>query len=121
MDQYGRVRVNRFQIAQALGLELIVNNTGTVPQQYVGTGFPLHITAEVLVRRPQDFLPERVKIIDNFQRDTRGYNPVRTSLDRRRGIGIHHHGAIRVLVTKSGELVRRAADIQRAGGFQSWH
>ena len=85
MDQYGRVRVNRFQIAQALGLELIVNNTGTVPQQYVGTGFPLHITAEVLVRRPQNFLPERVKIIDNFQRDTRGYNPVRTSLDRRRG------------------------------------
>src|SRR5690606_40455528 len=46
-----------------------------------------------------------------------------TTLFRSRsgGVGIHHHGPVRVLITESGEFVNRTADIQRAGSVQGGH
>ena len=83
-----------------------------MPAQHVGAGLFLHVAAQMAVRRPEDFFPHAIQMLNEFHCDTGGHNPVGASLNRRRGIGIDHNGAVRVSVAKSAERLDRAAKIQ---------
>src|SRR5690554_4356601 len=98
-----------------------MHNTGSVPQQHVGTGLALDITPKVLVWPPDDLFPVIHQGFDNLQCTTGRYNPVGTGLYGSGSVGIHHNGTLGMLVTKSGKLLYRTTQIQRAGRFQSWH
>ncbi|KPY73818.1 Uncharacterized protein ALO45_05526 [Pseudomonas syringae pv. syringae] len=121
VNQNRRLGVQGFHVFELLGFELFVDDAGTVPQQHIGTGFTLNVTTQVLIWRPDDFLTVVHQALDDLQRAARGHHPVRTGFDGCRGVGIHHHGTLRVLVAKSGELVDRAPHIERAGGFERRH
>ncbi|MNO77054.1 hypothetical protein D3C76_681490 [compost metagenome] len=121
MHQNRRIRVQRLHVFKLLGLELFVNDAGTVPQQHVGTGLALDVGAQVLVRPPDDGFAVIHQAFDDFQRTARRHHPVRAGFDRRRGIGVNHHRALRMLVAERGKLIDRAPEVQRARRFQGRH
>ena len=121
MYQHRGVGVGALQVGNAAGLELLVHDTGAVPHQDVGAGFPAHIITQVTVRGPDDLLALVGQVLRHRQRDARGHHPVRPGLHRGGGVGVHHHLAIGVLVTKRGELVDRAAQVQGTGRLQGRH
>ncbi|RMP50647.1 hypothetical protein ALQ21_200105 [Pseudomonas savastanoi pv. glycinea] len=98
-----------------------MDNAGTVPQQHIGTGFTLDIATQMLVWSPDDFLAVVHQAFDDLQRTARGHYPVRTGFDRCRGVGIHHHGTLRVLIAERGKLIDRAPYVKRTGGFERGH
>ncbi|MNF55441.1 hypothetical protein D3C76_709040 [compost metagenome] len=98
-----------------------MDDAGTVPQQHVRAGILLDVAPQVLVGCPDDLLTVIHQAFDDFQGATGGHDPVGTRLDRSRRVGIHHHGAIRMLVAECSELIDRATEIQRTGRFQGRH
>ena len=121
VHQDGGLRIERLHILQLLGLELFVDDAGTVPQQHVGTGLALDVAPQVLIRRPENLLAVVHQALDDLQRAAGGNHPVGPRLYRCRGIGVHHHGAIGVLVAEGREILNRAAQVERAGGVQGRH
>ena len=63
-------------------------------------GFILNIRAEMFIRCPQYFLALISQVLNNFKTDTGCYYPICASFHGCGSIGIDHHGAIRMLVTK---------------------
>jgi len=61
-------RVAGFHGGQFQGLELIVNQAGTLPQQHVGTRLVLDVAAQVAVGCPQDLLPLVFQVLHDRQR-----------------------------------------------------
>ncbi|MNZ83905.1 hypothetical protein D3C78_1026470 [compost metagenome] len=121
VHQDGRIRVQRLHVFQLLGLELFMNDARTVPKQHVGACLALNVGAQVLVRAPDDRLAVVHQAFDDFQRATGGHDPVRSRFHRCRGVGIHHHRTLRMLVTERRELVYRAPQVQRTGRLQGRH
>ena len=121
MHQNGGIRVRRFQVVQAFGLELFVHDARAVPAQHVSARLVAHIATQVLVRRPQDFFTVAVQVFDQLHCNGGSDNPVSAGFHCSRRIGVNHHRTVRVLVTEGGEFVFRATDIQRTGGFQCRH
>ena len=115
------IRVQRLHVFELLGLELFMDDAGTIPEQHVGAGLALDVGTQVLVRAPDDGLAVVHQAFDDLQCATGGHHPVRPRLDRCRGVGIDHHGAFRVLVAERRKLVDRATQVQRAGRFQGRH
>ncbi|MCY1438392.1 hypothetical protein D9M71_545880 [compost metagenome] len=68
VHQNRRIRVQRLHVFKLLGLELFVNDAGTVPQQHVGTGLALDVGPQVLVRAPDDGLAVVHQAFDDLQR-----------------------------------------------------
>ena len=62
------IRVQRLHVFQLLGLELFVNDAGTVPQQHVGTGLALDITTQMLVWPPDNGFTVIHQAFDDLQR-----------------------------------------------------
>ncbi|MNG97804.1 hypothetical protein D3C79_569270 [compost metagenome] len=98
-----------------------MDDAGAIPEQHVSAGLFLDIAAQVLVRPPDDGFAVVHQALDDFQRAAGGHHPVGTGFDRRRGIGIDHHGALRVLVAKRRKLFDRATQVKRTGRFQGRH
>ncbi len=121
MHQHHRLRVLLAQQFQLDALELVVNDAGAVPHQHVGAGLLLDVAAEVLVGRPQHFLALLVQVTHDRQRARARHHPVGTGFDGRAGVGIDDDLALRVRVAEGGEFVRRAAEVERAGGFEVGH
>ncbi|MNS88892.1 hypothetical protein D3C72_1228840 [compost metagenome] len=124
----------RFRVHQDLGvgefaaqqvqldaLELVVHQARALPQQHVGAGLLLDIAAQVLVGCPQDLLALRMQVLDDLQADAGGHHPVRARLHGGAGVGVDHHGAVRVRIAEGGELIGRATQVERAGRVQVRH
>ena len=82
----------------------------------------LDVAAQVPVGRPQDLLALVVagaRTMASAQRT--GHHPVGARLHRGAGVGIDHHRAVGVRVAERGELVGRAAEVERAGGVEVGH
>ena len=60
-------------------------------------------------------------MFDDGQRDRTGHRPVGARLHFRAGIGIDHHGAIRMFVAECGKFAGRTAQVERAFRFQVRH
>ena len=61
--QYRRLGMQSLEIQQPSGLEFLVHNAGTVPQQHVCPGTLLDVSAQVLIRRPDDLFALRGKML----------------------------------------------------------
>mmetsp|Transcript_6218 Transcript_6218/g.25153 ORF Transcript_6218/g.25153 Transcript_6218/m.25153 type:complete len:345 (-) Transcript_6218:315-1349(-) len=128
-DALGRFRVHqdlrlRMLLAQQLqlqALELVVHDAGAVPHQHVGAGLFLDVAAQVAVGRPQDFLAAGMQVGHDLQRAGTGHHPVGPGLHGGAGVGVDDDLAVRVGVAKTREVIRRAAQVQRAGRVQVGH
>ena len=121
MREYRRARVDLFQIEQRPGLELLMHDAGAVPHEHIGAGFAAHVIAQMTIRRPQNFLAAIGQMRDDLHGDAGGHHPIGAGFYGGRGVGIDHHPALRVLVAESREFIRRAAQVERAGGVQGGH
>src|SRR5690554_404591 len=100
MYQYGRVWIHPFQVRQPLGLELLMDDTGAIPQQNICPGLLLNIATQMLIRCPNHFLTLSRQMLDNFQRNAGGNDPVSARLYSSGGVGINDNRAIRVSIAK---------------------
>ena len=116
VHQHLGLRLLAHQAAQGARLKLLVHDAGALPQQHIGPALALHIVAQKLIRRPQNLLALRVQMLRHRQGDRRGNHPVRPRLDRRAGVGVDHHLAVRMGVAEGGERIRRAGQVERAFG-----
>ena len=121
MHQHDGIRVLGLQRQQLLGLELVVHDARTLPQQHVGAGLATDVVAQVPVRPPDELFSLRLEVGDDLQRHRRRDDPVGTRLHGGAGVGIHHHRPVRMLVAEGRELVLGAAQVQRAFCFQIRH
>ena len=125
----GRLRVRQhlgagvlaLQQLQFQRLELVVYDAGAAPQQHVGAGLLLDVAAQMAVGRPQHLLALVLQVVDDRQRAGAGHHPVGPRLDRSAGVGVDDDLAVGVGVAEGGELVGRAAQVERAGGVQVRH
>ena len=109
MHQHRGIRVVAGKILQGCGLEALMNNTAGLPDQHVGTGYPLDIVTQVAVRRPEDFFTLGMQVSDHVYSDARGHHPVGAGLHLCTGVGVYNHGALRMRVAERDEFIRRAA------------
>src|SRR5690606_10416510 len=56
MNQHGGFRIQGLHVGKLLGLELLVDDAGAVPEQHVRAGLALDVTTQVLVRGPDQLL-----------------------------------------------------------------
>ncbi len=114
-------RVLAHQLLQLKSLEFVVHDARTLPHQHVGPGFALDVGAQVLVWRPQDFVPAFFERAHDVKGAARCHQPVGARLHGRAGVGIDHYRALGVLVAKGGKFVDRATEVERAGGVEVGH
>ena len=62
-----------------------------------------------------------MQVLDDRQRARAGDHPVGARLHRRAGVGVDDHLAVGMRVAERGELVGRAAEVERAGGVEIGH
>ena len=117
MHQYLGHGVLASQLFQLQRLEFFVHHATPLPEQHVGTSLLLHVLAQVTVWCPKDLFTPVLEVLNYIHRATRGDHPVSPRLNFSAGIGIHHHGVIRVLITKGREFINRATDIQGTLGI----
>ncbi len=106
---------------QLQALELVVHDARAVPQQHVGAGLLLDVAAEVAVGGPQDLLALGLQVVHHGQRAGTGHHPVGARLHGGAGVGVDDDGAVGMGVAEGGEVVGRAAEIERAGGVEVGH
>ena len=121
MNKNGGVRIKRLHACQRLGFEFVVHNAGPLPAEDVSACLLLNIIAEMSVRCPDNFLPQAVQMLNQLNGDAGGHDPVCPRFYRRGGVGINHHGTVRMGVAEGGERVNRAAKIERTLGIQRRH
>ena len=121
MHQHGRIRVLGLELAQGLGLELVVDYAVTLPAQHLGARLLLDVGTQVSVRTPDDLVALAVQMLDYLERNAGGHHPVGPRLHRRRGIGIDHDYMVGMGIAEGGELVDGAAQIQGALSLQGRH
>src|SRR5690554_34534 len=112
MHQSRRIGMECLEVLNAFGLELFMDNAGTVPEQHVGTGLALNVVAQVLVRGPQDLLTTRLEVLNDIHGYGGGHYPVGTGLYSCRRIGVNHHGAVGVRIAEITEGIRRTTGIE---------
>ena len=121
MSQDRRIGVQGFHVLQSPRLEFFMHDAGSIPEQHVYASLALYIGAQVLVRCPQNLFPGIHQVLDNIDGNTGSHYPVRARLHRGRGIGIHHHGTLRVLIAELAETIDGTGYVQRTGCFQGRH
>ena len=94
-----------FKRLEFKGFEFVVDDASALPAHHVSARFAGDVPAQMFVRRPQYFLACGVQGAHNVERTTRGNNPIGARFHRSAGIGIDHHHAVRVCVTKCIEGV----------------
>ena len=115
----------RMLLAQQLeleALELVVHDAGAVPHQHVGAGLLAGCSGRGGGRAPTgSSRPASLQVLDDGQRAGAGHHPVGARLHRGAGVGIDDDRAVGVRVAERGELVGRAAEVERAGGVEVGH
>ena len=68
MHQHDGIRMLGLQRQQLLGLEFVVHDARTLPQQHVGTGLAADVVAQVPVRSPDELFSLCLEVGDDLQR-----------------------------------------------------
>ena len=69
MHKNGGVRIKRLHARQRLRLELVMNDTGALPAEYVSPRLLLNIVAEMTIRRPDNLLTQAVQMFNQLNGD----------------------------------------------------
>ena len=102
-------------------LELIVNNAVAFPEQHVCARLVGDVAAQVPVGCKENALTALMEFVHDGQGAATRHHPVCTSLHRRTGVGIDHHGVVGVVITKAGEVIHGAAQVERTGCLKVGH
>ena len=121
VHQHRGIRMDLFEVGYTPGLELLMDNAGTIPHQDIRTRLPANVVTEMPVGGPDDFSVFRRQVLGHLQCDARCHNPIGTGLNRGRGIGIDHHLALRVGIAEGCKLVRGTTKVQGAGCLEVGH
>ncbi len=114
VDEDERPGCSRAEELELDPLELLVDDAGAVPRQHVGAGLAGDVVAEVAVGRPQDLLAPLGEVAHDRQRAGAGDDPVGPRLHGGARVRVDDDRPVGVRVAEGGELIRRAADVERA-------
>ena len=121
VDEDRRAGVLRAEELELDALELLVDDAGAVPHQHVGAGLARDVGAEVPVGGPQDLLARVREVAHDRERAGARDHPVGAGLHGGARVGVDDDGAVGVRVAEGGELVGRAAEVERAGRVEVGH